>query len=159
MLQEKVMMNKEHPFDSWNDLQPFYLGKLGRYLPEIFSSRTLLAKLPKITHIPTQNVMRKVHDLYCLTRIINDIGIFRENDYITSDQFKMIRTKALLLSKELTPHSIRLTDALGPEEFLIQSELARNDGKVFQNFLDKVYEAKNCFGPAEWGSSGFKGRD
>ena len=151
-LQEKVVINKENPFDSWNALQPHYLGNLGRFLGEIFSTRALLSKLKLIDHQPTRQALTVVHDLYCVSRIINDIGVFRENDFISSDQFKLLRDRATQLCAELTSHAIKLTDVIGPEEFLLQSELARGDGNVMHNFLDKVYQAKNCFEPASWGS-------
>ena len=113
LLQEKIVLNKKDPFDSWNTLQPHYLGKLWRFLGEIFCTRALLSKLKLIDHQPTQQALTVVHDLYCVTRIINDIGVFRENDYITSEQFKLLRDRSTELCAELTLHSIKLTDALG----------------------------------------------
>jgi hypothetical protein len=114
-------------------------------------SATLFHKaIQTIEHPETKFVMEKVHALYCMTRIVNDLGTFRDNDFISTEQSKLMKKATIETCTFLKDHAIKISDAFGPSEKAIQSALAMNDGKVYHNFLDRVYAAEGCFDKPDW---------
>ena len=61
-----------------------------------------------------------------------------------------LRKAVVKLCTQLKDHSIKLTDALGANEHLLQSAVAKEDGNLYSNFLDQVYKAQGCFDKPDW---------
>lgn len=138
------------PLDAWNSVQ-YVVGPLGRAFGELYAAIVMLREINKLDqNTQTFSVLKQVHTLYCLSRVDRDIGTFRNNDFISSEQATWIKASLVDLVGEIKPHAIALTDAFGAPDKTLQSALAQNDGNVYSNFLDKVYKAKNCFGKAPW---------
>ena len=79
-------------------------------------------------HEESKRVMLLVHELYSLSRVVNDLASFRENDYITTEQGHLFKDRLVQILGELKPHAIKLTDAFGTTDKILQSSIAKNDG-------------------------------
>ncbi len=114
-LQQRVIGDGEHPFDSWNALQPHLISKLGRGFGEVFAATTFKSKLSELSG-PTKIAMQNLHELYLTTRVFKDEGAFREGDFMTSDQIRSLKKRSLELCMELKSDSLKIADAYGSRE-------------------------------------------
>lgn len=69
---------------------------------------------------------------------------------MSTEQIETLQDMSQDLCLSLKPHCIKLSDAFGSKEKLLQSAIAKDDGQVYENFLDAVYSAKGCFDKADW---------
>lgn len=140
--------------DIWNNSQVFYLQEMSLAYAQLFVfdcfDRYLQEnkhKLPKDSY----DVVYKLHLVFGLTNIVNDIGVIRENDFVNTDSVYVIKEVLLKLCEELKDEIIGLVEVIAPEDYNLQSVLGSRDVKnPFETFFDKTMEYENSSGRASW---------
>jgi len=139
--------------DAWNDTQVFYLNDLGKAFGELIIVKEyhdFLSQLDK-TNADTKDCIESLYRLYCLTRINEDMGTFRENDYLTTQQDDLIKKKIIDLCVHIKKYAINLVDQFYPGEEMLDSMLAPTDGDLYGSIVNKVFNAPASFERAkEW---------
>ncbi|EGC29318.1 hypothetical protein DICPUDRAFT_58874 [Dictyostelium purpureum] len=97
--------------DSWNDNSPFIV-KLGQVYTEKIILRKFIEGISGYSDEKAQAALQLLVSLYTLNIIEKDPW-FLKYGYISSEQAEAITVQVLEICKELVPHCISLTDALG----------------------------------------------
>ncbi|KAF2077293.1 hypothetical protein CYY_001418 [Polysphondylium violaceum] len=86
----------------------------------------------------TKEMLRKLCQLYGLTRIRADFEFFRNSNYLKKNKAIAIVKLISQLSAELSQHCLLLVKGFGQEEYLIESPLGYEDGDIYENICKKV---------------------
>jgi hypothetical protein len=86
------------PFSAWNSTQVFGLQQAGKAYGELYVLNESIKALKKCNEAATKVVVLKLIQVWALSRIVEDIGVFRENDYLTTEQGKLAKDLLLDLS-------------------------------------------------------------
>ena len=93
-----LAQNKDmNPLDAWNNSQVYLLNSLGKAFGEVYTVQAFYNFLKNVendinkTNKDTKEALAKMYQLYCLTRIEQDLGTFRDGDYLSSDQGDLVR--------------------------------------------------------------------
>ena len=70
---------------AWNDVQPLFLFKLARSFGVLYCATTFYQMLQEVSHEETRAVLELCHQLYCSDFIVSELGMFRDNDYVSSE--------------------------------------------------------------------------
>ncbi|MCA9592667.1 MAG: acyl-CoA dehydrogenase family protein [Myxococcales bacterium] len=98
-------------FDAFNEVQDHLLA-LARAYGERFVVREVTAAVERATAPAERAQLERLAQLYCLTRVREDMAFFSENGYVEPRKARAIRKLVLTLCRELRPHAIALVEAL-----------------------------------------------
>lgn len=90
--------------------------------------------------------MQKLYQLYCLTRIEQDLGTFRDGDYLSSEHGDITKNEIIKLCGELKRHIIPLVETFYPGDEMMDSMIAPGNGDLYGSIVNKIYGAPNTFG-------------
>lgn len=133
--------------DAWNQSQVFYLNSLAKAFGELFVVQQFHALVTKIdsddlkTNKDTKEALSKLYQLFCLTRIEQDLGTFRDADYLTSEHGDMVKQLIIRLCGELKRHIIPVVETFYPGEEMMDSMIAPANGDLYGSIIRKVYGA------------------
>ena len=138
--------------DIWNQTQVFHLNDLAKAYGEIFIVNQFYEFFNSKMYKDQSNYgndsaecMDLLFKLYCYNKINQDLGTFRENDFLTSEDGARIRELLCETCSKLKRHVVSLVDTFAPSEPLMDSMIARGEGDLYNSILSKVYTAKGVF--------------
>ncbi|KAL6070218.1 Acyl-coenzyme A oxidase, variant 2 [Balamuthia mandrillaris] len=141
-LRNKLAKANGDMFTAWNQCLPELL-----HLAKAHVERVVLKKFIKaVKDCPdpeTQKVLKLLCDLYALTRIEEDIGVFRNHEYIKTNKANAISKLVTALCQELSKHAVALVDAFEIPDHLLLAPLALKEGDPLENtlaFVEQRYE-------------------
>lgn len=70
--------------------------------------------------------------------ILKDAALFRENDYISSDEIKDIKEAILAIIKRSKDHLVTVIDAIALPDHFIGSPLGNAAGNVYEKYFAEV---------------------
>jgi len=93
-------------------------------------------KSPKI-----YQVSKLLCDLFVICRLERDMGSFRDNDFINSEQATMVRNLMRELCAQIRPLAVPIVDSFNKPDFILDAPIARYDGDIYPNYFDRVKRA------------------
>ncbi|PGH18681.1 hypothetical protein AJ80_04429 [Polytolypa hystricis UAMH7299] len=87
----------------------------------------------------TREVLWDLFRLYALTTMDGDAREFYSSGAVTNEDLDLISPRVLELMQRIRPHAVRLVDAWGIPDYLLDSSLGRYDGKVYEDLWDKAH--------------------
>ena len=125
---------KHHQFEAWNNSQTFFIQHLIRSYSELFCLKSSARLIDVLRDESTKVMLEKFLVLYALSSIEADIGIYRENDYVTSEGYDLIKNEILSLCADLSKEFISIMDVITPPDSILQSPLGASDDDVIFYF-------------------------
>ncbi|KAG0150496.1 hypothetical protein CROQUDRAFT_38258 [Cronartium quercuum f. sp. fusiforme G11] len=80
-------------------------------------------------------VVKVVFELFACHTMDLEASEFLSSGYITPIQHNLLRSQVYNLLSQIRPEAIGLVDSLGIPDYLLNSELGRYDGKVYENLI------------------------
>ncbi|EAS04704.1 peroxisomal acyl-CoA oxidase (macronuclear) [Tetrahymena thermophila SB210] len=148
-LQENLGSHPD-PFAAWNGTQVFYLNSLALAYGEVYQAQEFISALNKIHHEQTKEFMLNLFELWGLNIIINDLGTFREGDFVESDTAKQMKDRVVELIKALKDEAIGFLDVVCPPDHILGSPFGAKDGDIYNKYLTYVRGAKNSYSRVDW---------
>jgi acyl-CoA oxidase len=148
-LAEKVETKKK-TFDAWNDSQVFYLQSLAKSYGELYLFDCFRTKIELLVESPTKNVLTELLELFSLVTIEKDLSLYRENDYLFSEDCDLIRNEILDCCNNLKDHFVTILDVISPPDEILGAPLGSSTGFIFENYLNHVFNSKGCYERPEW---------
>jgi len=93
----------------------------------------------------SKEILNILFNLSALTRIEKDIGTWYEHGYLNADQGAMIRAEIKNLLGRLKKYIVVLTDTMLPANENIDCMLAPEDGDIYSNIQNKLYNSPGVF--------------
>lgn len=139
-------------FETWNHTQVFFMHSLSISFGEMVLTGELSkkAEVAKAQCADTGAILTRLLELFVASKVVADLGTFREGDYITSDQGNMIRDWMMDLCNEVAENSIRLIDAVALPDKLLGSAFGVADGRMYRAYADMVEGAEACYQAPSW---------
>jgi acyl-CoA oxidase len=122
--------NSPDPFSAWNSSQVFFLVDAAKAFGELWILNENVSAEGKCNEVPTKTVLDRLIKLWAISVIVEDLATFRENDYISSEQGKFLKSLVLDLSSQLKNEVIGIIDALAPPDAILGSPIGASDGDV-----------------------------
>lgn len=89
----------------------------------------------------TQDVLKKLFRLYALHTLEQEGSEFYASGACSKHQIMLARTNTVMkLLKEIRPHAVRLVDAWAFDDWVLDSSLGRQDGKVYEDMFYRASE-------------------
>jgi acyl-CoA oxidase len=89
----------------------------------------------------TVDVLMKLFRLFALHTLEQEGSEFYASGACAKHQIMLARTSAVMkLLKEIRPHAVRLVDAWGFDDWVLDSSLGRADGKVYEDMFHRASE-------------------
>lgn len=82
--------------------------------------------------------------------IVNDLGTFREGDFLNVEQAKWAKELVLEFCLKLKDEVIGIIDAIAPPDFIIGAPFGQSDGDIYKRYLTHVYNGNKCFERRDW---------
>lgn len=86
-------------------------------------------------------VLESLHALFGLVCLKESGAELLESGHISAQQHRLIRTQFKTLCKSLRRNAIALVDALGYEDYLLNSAIGRKDGNIYEALLRAAQES------------------
>jgi acyl-CoA oxidase len=139
-------------FETWNHTQAFFMHSLSISFGEMVLTGELskMAEVAKAQCTDTGAILTRLLELFVASKVVADLGTFREGDYISSDQGNMIRDWMMDLCNEVAESSIRLIDAVALPDKLLGSAFGVADGRMYRAYADMVEGAEACYQAPSW---------
>lgn len=129
----------------WNDLLvDFY--RLSKAQAQYMVVKTNLAALKNIekegkVDKAIYDVLLKLFRLFALNTLEQEGSEFYASGACSKHQIALARTNTVMqLLKEIRPHAVRLVDAWGFDDWVLDSSLGREDGKVYEDMFYRANE-------------------
>lgn len=130
---------------AWNDLLvDFY--RLSKAHAQYMVVKNNLSALRAIEKAGTANkdtldVLMKLFRLYALHTLEQEGSEFYASGACAKHQIMLARTNTVMkLLEEIRPHAIRLVDAWGFDDWVLDSSLGREDGRVYEDMFYRASE-------------------
>jgi hypothetical protein len=98
----------------------------------------------------TADLFLRFAELYAFSKVEQDLGTFREHDYLTTAQGHLISEYVTDLCNEIAESSVRVIDAYGYADLINGSAVAQKDGQVYQHYTEMVESWPGCYQKASW---------
>ena len=140
-----------NPIDAWNNTQVYLLNALANAYGELFIVQSFHAFIMKLesedlkTNKDTKEAMIKLYQLFCLSRIEQDLGTFRDGDYLTTEHGDMVRQLIIQLCSELKRHIVPIVETFYPGDEMMDSMIAPSNGDLYGSIVNKIYGAPKAF--------------
>ena len=77
--------------------------------------------------------------------ILKDAALFRENDFVSSDEIKDMKDAILAIIKRSKDHMVAIIDAIALPDYLIGSPLGGKNGNVYEEYFAEVEKQKGVY--------------
>jgi len=84
----------------------------------------------------TKSAVAQLSQLFGAWLLVDGLGDFRHNDYVSSEQADMAHRQLANLLPLVRRHAVRLTDAWDFSDFELNSTLGRFDGDIYRALVD-----------------------
>ncbi|XP_076456618.1 peroxisomal acyl-coenzyme A oxidase 1-like [Babylonia areolata] len=127
-------------YQAWND-NSVDLAAAGKAFAEGHIVKAFAESVSPLTG-PLKSVMLALCRLYAAKGIMDSLGDFMKDGYLSGQQASMLQTSVLDLLKELRPNAVALVDAFDFPDAVLDSALGRWDGQVYQALYDYSLHSK-----------------
>ena len=87
------------------------------------------------------DVLMKLFRLFALHTLEQEGSEFYASGACSKHQIQLARTNAVMeLLKEIRPHAVRLVDSWGFDDWVLDSSLGREDGRVYEDMFYRASE-------------------
>lgn len=129
----------------WNDLLvDFYrLSKAQAQYMVVKTNLSTLRNIEKEGKVDknTLDVLMKLFRLFAIHTLEQEGAEFYASGACSKNQISLARTNTVMnLLKEVRPHAVRLVDAWGFDDWVLDSSLGRADGKVYEDMFHRASE-------------------
>jgi len=132
--------------EAFNDTQVFYMNDTSKAFGELFVVKSFYDWLKSIkTNDDTLECMNLLFEIHCLSRILADLGTFREYNYITADHEEMIKVEIINLCGKVKRHMVPLFDHIYPGDEMLDSMIAPSNGDLYGSIINRIYTAPKVF--------------
>jgi acyl-CoA oxidase len=138
--------------EAWSHTQVHYLRELSKAYGELYLADTFMNRLAtvKSTCADTHAILLRIYELYVLNIIERDLGTFREGNYLSSDQGKMVKEYVRDLTWEIGESAVKIIDAIALPDFIVGSVLGHSDGQVYRHLIEAVETAADVYNLPSW---------
>eukprot|EP01121_Diplochlamys_sp_Union-15-3_P005599 TRINITY_DN1592_c0_g1_i1.p1 TRINITY_DN1592_c0_g1~~TRINITY_DN1592_c0_g1_i1.p1 ORF type:complete len:702 (-),score=118.60 TRINITY_DN1592_c0_g1_i1:21-2126(-) len=138
-LQTKIG-NGKSPMQAWNECTSGLLRctKAHAYY-QIISN--FIAVVSEVDKPDLKNVLKLLCDLFTVYNLKKNLDLLSVEQYINSEQAKMITVKLHDLYLSVRPQAVSLVDAFNFSDHLINSPLGRYDGNIYKHYFEMVKRA------------------
>lgn len=139
-------------FETWNNTQAFFMHSLSVAFGEMVLTAELSkrAEATKAECPETGAVLTRLLELFVVSKVVGDLGTFREGDFVSSDQGNLLKDWMLDLCNEVAESSIRVIDAVALPDKLLGSAFGVADGRMYRAYADMVEGAEACYQAPSW---------
>ncbi|KAI9019467.1 hypothetical protein CLU79DRAFT_758946 [Phycomyces nitens] len=81
-------------------------------------------------------VLQKVATLFCLSTMEQEVADFLTSGYLSPSQSLLIRQQTIKALKDIRPEVVALVDAFALPEYLLNSALGGNEGRVYERLTE-----------------------
>jgi len=151
--QEKVSVIVEETdrFTARNHSQVFYAHTLSIAFAQNNVLKYFWNHCEKTSEPELRSVLEKLYFLYGLTCLQKHIGYLYQGGYCKGPAIvDNLNTAVLRLLTELRPEAVSLVEALAPPDFILNSVLARSDGKLYDNLMDCLTSKPGAMERPSW---------
>lgn len=120
----------DHKMDIWNNSQVFYIQHVAKSYAELFVLREFKESIENVKDNSTKIMLNKFLVLYALNSVENDIGIFRENDFISAEAYDLIKNEITDLLDDLSKEIVSILDVISPPDHVLGSPFGSSDDDV-----------------------------
>ncbi|KAJ4365112.1 hypothetical protein N0V83_008730 [Neocucurbitaria cava] len=129
----------------WNDLLvDFYrLSKAHAQYMVVKNNLSALKAIEKEGNVDSSilDVLMKLFRLFALHTLEQEGSEFYASGACSKHQISLARTNTVMtLLKEIRPHAVRLVDSWGFDDWVLDSSLGREDGKVYEDMFFRASE-------------------
>ncbi|KAF2872387.1 acyl-CoA dehydrogenase/oxidase C-terminal [Massariosphaeria phaeospora] len=141
----EALKHRDEHKKPWNDLLvDFYrLSKAhSQYMVtksfyEALQSQATTSKI----NTDTLELLKKLFRLFALHTLEQEASEFYASGACSKHQISLARTNTVMrLLKEIRPHAVKLVDAWGFDDWVLDSSLGRSDGKVYEDMFYRASE-------------------
>lgn len=141
----EALKHRDEQGKAWNDLLvDFYrLSKAHSQYMVVKNFYTALQspETRNAVDAETLDVLHKLFHLYALHTLEQEGSEFYASGACSKHQISLARTNTVMtLLAEIRPHAIRLVDAWGFDDWVLDSSLGRFDGKVYEDMFYRASE-------------------
>ena len=138
--------------ETWNQTQVFFLHPLALAFGEKICVDEFVktVEVTKAKCAQTGEMLSRMCELYVLSKVVNDLGTFRDHDYLTYTQAQTIKDYVLDLCNELAESSVRIIDAVAYPDQLHGSVFGVRNGDIYKCYTDLVEKSSGCYDPPTW---------
>jgi acyl-CoA oxidase len=87
------------------------------------------------------DILMKLFRLFALHTLEQEGSEFYASGACSKHQIQLARTNAVMkLLKEIRPHAVRLVDSWGFDDWVLDSSLGREDGRVYEDMFYRASE-------------------
>lgn len=80
-----------------------------------------------------------------MTKINDDLGTFRDGDYLSNDQADLVKQTILVLLGKVKRHALSLVETFYPGEEIFDSMIAPANGDLYSSIISRVYQSGKAF--------------
>jgi len=129
----------------WNDLLvDFYrLSKAHAQWMIVKNNLSALQQIANSNQVnnDTVDVLMKLFRLFAIHTLEQEASEFYTSGACSKHQIMLARTNTVMkLLKDIRPHAVRLMDAWGYDDWVLDSSLGRADGKVYEDMFHRASE-------------------
>lgn len=141
----EALKHRDEQKKPWNDLLvDFYrLSKAHAQYMVVKNFHESLQS-PEITSnvdANTLDILKKLFRLFALHTLEQEGSEFYASGACSKHQISLARTNTVMrLLKDIRPHAVRLADAWGFDDWVLDSSLGRYDGKVYEDMFYRASE-------------------
>ncbi len=145
LLEESVGALGKEGLGAWNGLQAICLRKLGLSLGEYFSAVQLEEEISKnLSGEGNKRVMRELLDIFCVSKILSDIGEYRKEDYLKHEEAEQLKYRLRDMMAKVVPNVMQLCDIIASPDYILNSSLGMKDrNNLYERYLNDVRSAKD----------------
>lgn len=151
---QQFIANGKDAANAWNDnlvdLIALAKAHCDLYKLESFITAIKRHELSKTSSKPVIEILKTLCSLYALSNIEKDMGTFRDNDYITSDQARLIKQQVRKICYSIRPEAISIIDSFSIPDYVVDSQVGRYDGDIYTKYFDRVKQAQKREVPVYW---------
>eukprot|EP01017_Pseudomicrothorax_dubius_P041281 TRINITY_DN6583_c0_g1_i3.p1 TRINITY_DN6583_c0_g1~~TRINITY_DN6583_c0_g1_i3.p1 ORF type:complete len:685 (+),score=152.52 TRINITY_DN6583_c0_g1_i3:51-2105(+) len=149
-LANAVAKHQGNLYDAWQAVQPYFSRETATAYHNVYVANQFLRTVEAFSDRQTKIVLTKLFELWALTSIREDLGVFAEVGYLSGRTIEAIRTRIVSLCGELKDEAIGIIEAVADPEEILSSPLATENGDIYGKFLQMVRTFPGTFERPAW---------
>jgi len=149
-LQENAA-NSSEMLEAWNNTQVHHLQEIGKAYGELLIIKRFFdwVRQIKTECSKTASVMQNFAYLFAVDCMEKNLALFQECA-LSIEQGIMVKETLVNLCENLGYESVKVVDALSPDDRLMHSAIGKRDGQAYKHMINAVESAKNVYAKPSW---------
>lgn len=140
-------------FDVRNNSQVFYANNLAIAYGQRSIFVTFHQHIQSLEDSPEKAVLSKLLSLYGSNLVLkNYLGVMYEGGFIQAgiNSGELLQSGILSILPDLKNEAVSLVDAIAPPDFIVNSPLGYQDGRIYDHLKAFIYQTPDTFDRVTW---------